>query len=161
MTIDRETDNLTQPLSRRARLRAALRPARLRSGMRRLLPYVATVAVTLLALLAYDQLREKPTPLTTGDVNTIITTAMAEVTPMPAQSAEAYQIILPSLVFIAIQGAPPREGGGNISTMSQADPGPALLPTDGRARANAQEGDDIIFGSGVIISGDGAILTAL
>ncbi|MEZ4718611.1 MAG: trypsin-like peptidase domain-containing protein [Caldilineaceae bacterium] len=28
-------------------------------------------------------------------------------------------------------------------------------------RANAQEGDDIIFGSGVIISGDGAILTAL
>ena len=161
MTIDRETDNLTQPLSRRARLGAALRSARLRAGTRRVLPYVVTIAVTLLVLFAYDQLRKQPTPLTTGDVNAIVTNAMAEATPAPAQSAEAYQIILPSLVFIAIQGAPPREGGGNILDVPQGESGPALQATGGRAGANAQGGDDIIFGSGVIISGDGAILTAL
>ncbi|MEZ4613614.1 MAG: hypothetical protein R2838_25800 [Caldilineaceae bacterium] len=61
-------------------------------------------------------------------MNAIITTAMAEATLHAAQSAEAYQIILPSLAPSSrIRGAKPREGGGNIRTCRKPIPDLRLL----------------------------------
>jgi serine protease DegQ len=149
MTTDEEAPQAAASTSRRARLRIAAR---------RTLPFAATILLTLLMLFVYEQVRTKPVPLTTGDVDAMVNTTLAEATPAPARSADVYQVILPSLVFISTQGAPPREGGGRIlDAPADQTTSPNLAPIAGRA----QGGDDIAYGSGVVISGDGAILTAL
>ena len=74
--------------------------AAMRLLLRRLLPYGATILVTLLALEVYSVLTPKTHPITQNDVNNTISQAMASATPAPAFSETVYQIIQPSLVLI-------------------------------------------------------------
>ncbi|GAB4453638.1 MAG: hypothetical protein Fur0044_48500 [Anaerolineae bacterium] len=54
----------------------------------------------LTALLLYHILFPDPPPLTTREVNNTITEALASATPPPSFSAQVYQAIRPSLVFV-------------------------------------------------------------
>jgi S1-C subfamily serine protease len=104
---------------------------RLRAGLKRLVPFAAGVCATLLALLLYHALVPPPPPLTLKQVNTAVAQAIASVTPAPAYSAQVYRAIQPSLVLI------------------QAE----TLDANNRVQD--------ALGSGVIVSDQGAILTAL
>jgi S1-C subfamily serine protease len=73
---------------------------RLRRHARRALPFAAGVLAALVALLLYNFLVPGPTQLTMREVNDSITQALASATPPPAFSAQVYQAIQPSLVFI-------------------------------------------------------------
>lgn len=104
---------------------------RLRSSVKRALPYAATVAVTLLALLLYNAIVPRPHQLTTQDVNDVVAQVMASATPPPAFSASVYQVIQPSLVLI--QSHNPSSDAKNEDSL----------------------------GSGVIVDDSGDILTSL
>jgi S1-C subfamily serine protease len=104
---------------------------RLRKNLRHLLPFSAGVAAALLGLVIYTALNPAPKPLTLKQVNTAVAQFMASATPAPAYSARVYQIIQPSLVLIQVKGAD----------------------------ADGKEEDGL--GSGVVISNQGAVLTAL
>lgn len=90
----------------------------------------AVLVVALLGVVLYTTLFPAPTPLTERDVDARVAEAMASATPPPANSRLVYQMILPSLVFIQTQGAD----------------------------AEGEEGFGV--GSGVVVNGDGDILTA-
>jgi S1-C subfamily serine protease len=94
-------------------------------------PFSAGILAALLGLLIYGFLKPAPKPLTIKQVNAAVAEAMASATPAPAYSAQVYQAIQPSLVLIQSHG-PDKNG----------------KETDG-------------LGSGVIISQQGEILTAL
>lgn len=81
-------------------------------------------------VLIYISLLPAPEPLTQNDVDQSIVEAMSSATPPPAFSAEVYQIILPSLVFIQ----------------------------SGNEAAAADDG--VSIGTGVVINDSGDILTA-
>jgi S1-C subfamily serine protease len=116
-----------------SRLWAAVRLLLRRLGifLRRLLPYAATILVTLIALEIYSLLTPKPRPITQNDVNNTISQAMASATPPPAFSETVYQIIQPSLVLIEAK------------------------------TTNADETQSSSLGSGVIIDTNADILTSL
>lgn len=73
---------------------------RLRLYIRRATPFVSGVLAALTALLLYNILFPDPPPLTTREVNNTITEVLASATPPPSFSAQVYQAIRPSLVFI-------------------------------------------------------------
>lgn len=73
---------------------------RLRLYIRRAAPFVSGVLAALTALLLYHILFPDPPPLTTREVNNTITEVLASATPPPSFSAQVYQAIRPSLVFI-------------------------------------------------------------
>ena len=98
---------------------------------RRATPFALGVLAAFAALLLYRVLLPGPPPLTSGDVNTTVADALASITPAPAYSAQVYQIIRPSLVYI------------------QTD----ALSSTGRP-ANG-------LGSGVVVNQEGDILTSL
>ena len=79
---------------------------------RRLWPFAATLAVVALGFSLYGALFPAPPPLTDADVDARIEQAMASATPPPAYSAQVYQVILPSLVFIQTRGDRRRRGHG-------------------------------------------------
>jgi S1-C subfamily serine protease len=106
---------------------------RLRTGVRRALPFAGGVLAALAAILLYTVLFPGPAPLTTRDVNDTVASALASVTPAPARSAQVYALVQPSLVLIQTT-FPPVEG--------------ATEPTEG-------------LGTGVIVSANGDILTSL
>jgi S1-C subfamily serine protease len=81
--------------------------------LRRLLPYAATILVTLLALEIYSLLIPKTQPITQNDVNNTISQAMASATLPPALSETVYQIIQPSLVLIEATTTNPDETQGS------------------------------------------------
>lgn len=91
----------------------------------------AGILAALAALLIYNALTPQPLPLTLQQVNDSVAQAMASATPPPAFSAQVYQAIWPSLVFIEVQS-----------------PGPNGQPEEG-------------FGSGVVVDAAGVILTSL
>jgi S1-C subfamily serine protease len=124
---------LTRLESWMSRLWEAIRLLLRRLGifLRRLLPYAATILVTLLALKIYSWLTPKVQPITLNDVNNTISQAMASATPSPAFSEIAYQVIQPSLVLIAAK------------------------------TTNADETQGSSLGSGVIIDTNADILTSL
>jgi S1-C subfamily serine protease len=93
--------------------------------------FSAGILAALLGLLIYNALMPDPEPLTIKQVNAAVAEAMASATPAPAYSAQVYQLIQPSLVLIQSTG--PEDGG------------------------EEKEG----LGSGVVISEQGEILTAL
>jgi S1-C subfamily serine protease len=95
----------------------------------------AGLVAALAGVAGYRLLEREPVPVADPDVEAAVQQAIASTTPPPAFSADVYQTISPSLVLIRIELA--------------ADPG----QTDGD---EAQLG----IGSGVIVSDDGAILTA-
>ena len=99
--------------------------------VKQLIPFAAGIAAALLGLLIYNALRPPPEPLTIKQVNAAVAEAMASATPAPAYSAQVFQVIQPSLVLIQSIG-PDQEG-------------------------DESEG----LGSGVVISEQGEILTAL
>lgn len=109
-----------------------------RQRLQRLRPYAwhvglftAGVSAALASLLLYNFLFPTPPQLTTREVNDTIAEVLASATPPPSLSAQVYQTIIPSLVFIRTEGpdVDGEQGGG--------------------------------VGSGVIISANGDILTSL
>ena len=87
-----------------------------RRRLQRLRPYAQSTALfaagvlaVLVALLLYNVLVPAPLPLTTRQVNDSIAQVLASATPPPAYSAQVYQAILPSLVYI--QTEEPDENG--------------------------------------------------
>ncbi len=104
---------------------------RLRLNLKRALLFASGAVAALLGLFAYNVLFPPAPPLTAGDVNTAVANAMASATPAPAYSAQVYQIIQPSLVLIQSKG---KTSGGD---------------------------EEDKLGSGVVISDQGAVLTAL
>jgi S1-C subfamily serine protease len=103
----------------------------IRIKVKPLIPFSAGIIAALLGLLIYNALKPPPKPLTIKQVNAAVAEAMASATPAPAYSAQVFQVIQPSLVLIQTTG--PEKGG------------------------EEQEG----LGSGVVISKQGEILTAL
>lgn len=94
--------------------------------------FAVGIAAALFGVLLYTYLYPAPLPLTQNDVNNSITKAMASATPPPAYSAQVYQAILPSLVFIRTH----RENSEN------------------------KEEKGVGVGSGVVVNDSGDILTA-
>ena len=114
------------PRPRRARVLAAagrLRPVAL---------FAVGVAAALVAVALFNVAEPAPAPITGGDVDQAIASALASQTPGPALSEAAYAAIRPSLVL--------------IRTQSPAPPG-----------GTAGSG----LGSGVIVDTAGDILTSL
>ncbi len=111
------------------RLRRSLANARVR--LRGPLLFAGGVLAALLALLLFNALTAGKPALTREDVNTTIQEALASATPPPAYSARVYQAVLPSLVFIQVEG----------------------LVENGKPAAG--------IGSGVVVNGFGDILTSL
>ena len=104
---------------------------RLGSRVRKIAPFAATAAVTLLAVFIYNQLAPRNHLLTTNDVKDTINQVLASATPPPAYSQEVYQVIQPSLVLIQAKST----------------------------SADGKEQDSL--GSGVIVDARGDILTSL
>lgn len=99
--------------------------------LRNLFLFAAGIIAALLGLLLYNAINPPKPPLTLHEVNSAVAQAMASATPAPAYSRLVYQVIQPSLVLIQAHG---KDNDGH--------------DTDG-------------LGSGVVISADGQILTAL
>jgi S1-C subfamily serine protease len=104
---------------------------RLRTGIKRALPFILGVMATLLVVLIYNKINVPPPQLTRREVNEAVFQAMASATPLPPYSQRVYQVIQPSLVLIQ-----------------------AIGPDEG-----AQDNNSL--GSGVIIDDNADILTSL
>jgi S1-C subfamily serine protease len=78
---------------------------RLRTRIRRVLPFTLGMSAVFVALLLYNLLVPEPEQLTTDEVNDLVSQVMASATPPPSFSSRVYQTILPSLVFIETQAA--------------------------------------------------------
>lgn len=78
---------------------------KVRVFLRKTAPFVSGVLAAFVALWLYNTFLPAPQPLTNDDVETIVTEALAEVTPAPAPSALVYQIIRPSIVLIRTHAA--------------------------------------------------------
>jgi len=104
---------------------------KLRARLKSIVPFATGIAATLTALLLYNLLAPAPETLTRKEVDEAVASAMASATPAPAYSARVYQAIHPSLVLIQAEGVD-----------DEGHPGSGL-------------------GSGVLVSADGMILTAL
>jgi S1-C subfamily serine protease len=102
-----------------------------RSTTGRLGPFVSGVCVVLVGLVVYAQLSPGPRPLTSADVDQRVASALASQTPPPAYSQAVFGVIAPSLVLISTHGA------------DASDPKSGAL------------------GTGVVVTDDGQILTAL
>jgi S1-C subfamily serine protease len=104
-----------------------------RAGPRRerLLPFLAGLAVMLLAVLAIVALRPAPDGMTQAQVDQAIEDALASQTPDPPLAPQIYAAVRPSVVVIDATG------------------------TDESGESQTREG------TGVVVSVDGAILTAL
>lgn len=103
---------------------------RMRSGAQLTWLFSAGILAALLGIVIYNALFPAPQPLTQEEVATSFISAMASATPAPAYSAQVYQVILPSLVYIQTQ----------------------------TSRSGEDEGHGV--GSGVVINDGGDILTA-
>ena len=102
-----------------------------RRGAGRLLPFLAGLAVMLAAILVFNALRPAAPQLTRTDVAQAIASALASQTPPPPASELVYQAVAPSIVLIETAGT--------------------------AADGNPSAGE----GTGVVVSSQGEILTAL
>ena len=134
MTQTVETGTESTSIGRRATWRRVATSVRAR--LRSAIPFVLGVAAALVGLALYSVLTPAAEPLTVKQVNTAVAQAMASATPPPAFSAQVYRVIQPSLVLIETNGTISPNSGGHIADKSG-------------------------LGSGVVISDQGAILTAL
>jgi len=125
--MDASTDALST--SRSAHWRDRWR--RFRPKLKGLLPFSAGILAALVAMLLYNVFAPGSEPLTAEDVNTIVAQVMASATPAPAYSAQVYETIAPSLVYVQTASV--------------------------NANGEVEEG----VGSGVVISDKGEVLTAL
>jgi S1-C subfamily serine protease len=104
---------------------------RIRGALRKAVPFLAGIAAAFLGLVLFNALNPAPEQLTIKQVNTAVAQAMASATPEPAYSSQVFRIIQPSLVLIQTKS---RDADGN---------------------------EEDKLGSGVIISDQADILTAL
>lgn len=74
--------------------------------------FSAGILAALLGVLLYNVIFPPPQPLTQEQVATSIINVMASATPGPAYSAQVYQVILPSLVYVQTQSEGPGEASG-------------------------------------------------
>jgi S1-C subfamily serine protease len=86
------------------------RPWRVRAGTaarraRRVSLFVVGVAAALVAVVLFNVVEPAPPPISPGDVDRAIASALASQTPGPALLVAAYAAIEPSLVVIQTQGA--------------------------------------------------------
>jgi len=93
--------------------------------------FAAGIVAAVLGMLLYARLFPAPAPMTPNEFNQAVAAAMGSATPEPAYSARVYRAIQPSLVLIQARG------------------------TDGEGH------DENGLGSGVVISAQADILTAL
>jgi S1-C subfamily serine protease len=107
------------------------RMLRVGARLKSLLPFAGGILAAFLGLVLYNALNPPTPPLTENEVNQAVAQAMASATPAPAYSAQVFQYIQPSLVLIQ-------------SKMQDAE---------------GETGD--VYGSGVVVSAEGDILTAL
>ena len=126
------------------------RRRRLRTLGQRLFPFASGAVGALLILFLATLLTKAPVQLTQQDVANSIAQAMASATPPPALSAQAYQIIQPSLVTINTR--PSSGSGGNVKYSPGAIIGSSMHFVQ-------DEGSGIA--SGVIVNQNGDILTSL
>lgn len=122
--MDETTTTRTQELQERLK-RFALH-------LRRALPFVLGIAAAFIAMWAYQLVYPEPEPLSIASVKTAVVDVMASATPAPARSALVYQAIMPSIVYIRVQGG---------------------------ERGSADEMNGL--GTGVVINTNGEILTSL
>jgi S1-C subfamily serine protease len=120
-------DESPTPLAERLRRSLANTQARLRGP----LLFGAGILAAFLALMLFNTVSTGTPSLTRQDVNAAVQEAMASATPPAAYSAEVYQAVWPSLVFIQVRS----------------------LRQDG-VRAGG-------IGSGIVVNGFGDILTSL
>ena len=104
---------------------------KLRIKLKSLFPFAAGILAAFLGLLLYNAIHPPQSPLTIKEVNQAVVQAMASATPAPAYSAQVYQFIQPSLV---------------------------LIQAKNKDDSNQESGS---LGSGVVISDQGEVLTAL
>jgi S1-C subfamily serine protease len=104
---------------------------RLRGLGGRVRVFAVIIISAFLGVLLFNYFFPAPIPLSQNEIDESISQAMASATPAPAYSAQVYQAILPSLVFIQTQ------------------------------RENAGEDESFGVGSGVVVNENGDILTAL
>ena len=83
---------------------------RLRTRIRRAVPFLSGVLAALLALVIYNAFSRTP-QLTQDDLNNAVAVALGSATPRPPDSVLVYQIIQPSLVLIQTE-----RNGGNGET---------------------------------------------
>lgn len=138
---------MTEAIDTRPRGRLTVRLAALRERARRIglrlkpaMPFTLGVIAALVGLFLYNLLTPSPAPLTAKQMSTVVAQAMASATPPPAYSSQVFRVIQPSLVIIETSAVRHNRGGGN---------------------AAFQQDDATGLGSGVVISDEGAILTAL
>jgi S1-C subfamily serine protease len=102
----------------------AARLTRLRARGRPAAPVATGIAAAVVAIVLYGLLFPAPRPLTKGDVNTAIASALASATPPPALSVKAYEVVRRSLVLIqtdeAAAGGKPGAGLGSGVVVTQA-----------------------------------------
>jgi S1-C subfamily serine protease len=104
----------------------------------------------LVAVALYGVLVPAPRPLSQQDVNQSVASALASVTPGPADSQRAYQAVAPSLVLVQTQDA-----------SSTAAPGGTPAPGSSAAPSGGIPAADGTLGSGVVVDASGDILTCL
>jgi S1-C subfamily serine protease len=109
----------------------ATRGDRARRSTRRALPFVAGAAVMLAMVLGYGALQPRPEPLTRTDVREAIDSALASQTPGPPDAELVYAAVRPSVVSIQTEST----------------------------NADGSDGDG--SGTGVVVNGEGEVLTAL
>lgn len=89
---------------------------KLRSGVKRVWPFALAILAAFLGVVLYGLLFPPPTPLSQDQVDESIVLAMASATPPPPFSAQVYQVILPSLVFIQTQSEDQEEDGVGVGS---------------------------------------------
>jgi S1-C subfamily serine protease len=127
---------------------AGRRPPRIRALSGRAAPFLAGIAVALLAILLYG-VGNPPAPrVSIQDVQQAVASALASQTPAPPRSQLVYAAIQPSLVLIQTDAATAS------TTAPAASPPPSA---EGSPRTQPDRG----LGSGVIVTDGGQVLTAL
>ena len=132
--------------------------------------FVSGALVAIASLLLYSRFVPASEPLTMTEVESGVSEMLAAVTPGPAYSVQVYDVILPSLVLIQIDdtGAPGESVARSPSSMTRsafeagAFDAVAFRSTgvDVPPYAGVQTQQYVPIGSGVVVSDDGAILTA-
>ncbi len=84
--------------------------------LRRAVPTLAGVALTLVIIWLANWLFPPPPPLSRTDVDKTVTEAIASITPMPAYSSSVYHVIRPSLVLIQSEQGSATESNSSLGS---------------------------------------------
>jgi S1-C subfamily serine protease len=117
---------------------------------------VSGVAVVLVALVLYGQLAPRTAPLTTEDVDQRVASVLSSQVPPPPFSAIAFAAVAPSLVLIESHIGPSAFETDPPDPLGPPDPFGTTEPTGPEPGETQGE-----LGTGVVVTADGSILTAL